>query len=146
MSKPLNEFGGWLRAFQIFTIIGICIQLGLMAGRVFYVGGQGAAAPWTLSTFVGMGWRLAVIVVALLILLKIRRAMPEVPTQVAKLIIASAAIRIVGSLVAAAIEQLPVRGLSSTLSNSVIIPGIWVGYFISSKRVLTFYGANAFKK
>jgi hypothetical protein len=157
LSKPLNEFGGWLsfcRFYVILNFIGITIFLALLLIKLI----KGAFMHITYSSQIIV---LAVIIifvsvifvfnlVQILKILKTRSSI--ISTKISKLFILWLVLNMVTSVIIFVMGYLNIlhgsfkidKFMNNALLNSITTLS-WLAYFRWSKRVKAFYGANAFE-
>ena len=144
--KPIDQFGGWLRFFQVTEVIRIIVAF-LMFWIWFHEVSAGKIAnPWGFGSITTLVIQLVGVIISSIILWFLSQRAPQTPTRIAKLVIASAAVFIGGKILIGIIEQLPTQKVSIGLFPSAVIAILWLEYFKSSKRVRGYYGRNAFQK
>jgi hypothetical protein len=158
VSKPLNEFGGWLsfcRFCVILSFILIIIDLVLVfiaLVAIAFTHPTNISSQDTVSAVVGV-FEVGIVVFIQVQMIKILKTRaPIIPTQISKLFIVWLVVIIAGFGVffvmyhfnmlpsSFAIDKFKI----STLAG-LIGPLSWLAYFRRSKRVKAYYGANAFK-
>ncbi|MCX5849374.1 MAG: hypothetical protein NTW65_07975 [Deltaproteobacteria bacterium] len=157
MSKPLNEFGGWLIFCRlcvilifIFIIKDVVLTfIVLVANPFMHV--TNISTQDTVSAWIGVFADGILIFIQIQILKILKTRAPIIPTQISRLFIAWSVIIIAMfgiTLVMNYFNMLPssfndkfniriLAGLSMPLS--------WLAYYRWSKRVNAYYGANAFE-
>lgn len=160
MSKPLNEFGGWLNFCGICVILSV-IMLSIDIVEVIIVLVVSAFTHLIINIsrqdivsgviVVFVNGILVFIQVQIIKILKERA--PIIPTQISKLFIVWLVVPIVIFGVVFLMHHFNMLPSSfkidklkiSNLLAVLIIPLSWLAYFRKSKRVKAYYGANAFE-
>ena len=147
MAKPLNEFGGWLRFFQVtcwLTLIIFAVNGALAVAAVFN--------QFSFQKLIVFSVLLAGVVVILSLLWKILRLLkvqsPKTPEQIAKKISLVAICAVIFSLVDT-FSGLWLFQMSLSFSSlmgllrPIVWFLVWSSYFKKSKRVNSHYGVGA---
>ncbi len=143
MPKPLNQFGGWLRFFQVFIWFFVVLLFISVAGFLALSLVGRIQQPWSSINMIRICSAIVLFPLILIIAIKIRLRIPTIPTILGELLIAVTVVQIIGAAVEAIIKQKHATLLAGPIVQA-IWAGIWILYFKNSKRVKAFYGANAF--
>ena len=147
MAKPLNEFGGWLRFFQVtcwLTVVVFVVNVFLSVAAIL--------KQFSLQRVLVFSVLITGIAIILSLLWKVLRLLkvksPEVPAQIIKKILLVTVFTVAFSLV----DVLSGLWLYQTSPSASSLVGlvrpivwylIWSTYFRKSKRVQAHYGVNA---
>jgi len=147
MAKPLNEFGGWLRFFQVIcwlTLIVYGVNVFVITGLVL-----DQPTPQKIFSFVvlifGIGF-LLFLIWKILRLLTVKA--PEIPGRIVKKMLVFTIVAALFSLADTCFSYwIYGMALSFRDARDFLRPIawylIWSSYFRKSKRVVAHYGANA---
>ncbi len=158
MSKPLNEFGGWLSFCRFCLILSLIIiikdvvlvSIALVANPFMHI--TNTSSQDTVSAVIGVFWAVILVLIQVQIIKILKTRAPIVPKQISKLLIVWLVVVIASFgvfLVMNHFNMLPnsleiAKFKISTLAG-LVIPISWLAYFSRSKRVKAYYGANAFE-
>lgn len=157
MSKPLNEFGGWLSFCKLCVILSfilmlkdvVLVSIALVANPFMHI--TSISTQDTVSAVIGVFAYgiLLFLQVQIIKVLKIR--VPIIPTQISKLFIVWLLVLLASFGVIFVIyhfKMMPnsfeINKLKISIIAGSIVPLSWLAYFRWSKRVKAYYGANAF--
>ena len=158
MSKPFNEFGGWLIFCRICVILSfvliikdvVLVLIALVANPFMHI--TDISRQDTVSAVIGVFFDVILVFIQVQMIKIFKTRAPIIPTQISKLFIVwlVVVIAIFGvSFVTDHFNMLPssleIDKLKISTFAGLIIPLSWLAYFRRSKRVKAYYGANAFE-
>lgn len=153
MAKPLNEFGGWLKFFQIINVfLIILILLYFVSTAYFAAGAFSSKIPFTKELKLSIVFMFTLFPLLYFFTGKILRLLkvksPEVPDDISRYIV-----YIIIVSVSAGIAEILffhsgdfskfIFSIFKSVIQPLVINIIWLAYFRRSKRVKEFYGENA---
>ncbi len=161
MRKPLNEFGGWLRFFSLLWWIHL-ISAGLQLINITYFVVKGIFADPTqllkLLLLVYIQWSIPILF-AIWVIRTVRIKSPDTPDKIFKIlflyfVVFSLVWILVPRVAYLAMFTPPDAKYYAKLLRNLMIAAmilfmystVWVQYFRKSKRVLAYYGKNAWGK
>jgi hypothetical protein len=146
MVKPISEYGGWLRFFRLVQSAWVLFTVVTLAFIIFSYTTKGASgASWDLFRLETTIATVVLISITLKIVFAVKKPHPHIPTLIATLLILSAIFSIAGSIVSIEFSDTRVKlNPLNDIARPILMTAIWVVYFRFSKRVRSFYGANAF--
>lgn len=148
MAKPINQFGGWLRFFQVMNIIAVIALPILSLFLLFAVGGTLATGDPFGALYFGIGIveMVAAFVISIVILIELSKRDIAVPRKIQKLLTIEVAFAVIcGGIV------VPLSDFSPALESDAIIDTlkgivqsigyfvVWNKYFGQSRRVQAVY-------
>ncbi len=153
MVKPLNEFGGWLKFFQIINVFSlILVALYFLSTLYFTAGALSSKNPLTNELKLSIAFMFTLFpalfyyTVRILKSLKIKSS--HVPDEISRYIRFILLFSVIAGVVeitlfvSSDISKL-VYDLFRSLIQPVVINIIWLMYFRKSVRVKEFYGQNS---
>lgn len=159
MSKPLNEFGGWLNFFRFCIILSLIfiikdLVLALIALTAFaFIHTANISSQAAISAVVGVLMSGVVLFVQVQILKKLKTQSTIIPTQISKLFIVWLVVILANIGIIFLMNRYYVLPTSFEIGKfkinalaSLIIPLSWLIYSYRSKRVKAYYGAKAFEQ
>jgi hypothetical protein len=157
VSKPLNEFGGWLTFFRIcvilsfiwITIDSVLVLIALIAGPFMQIT---YSRQDVISAVIGV-FACGILLFIQVQMIKIFKTQASIiPTQISKLFIIWLALLIASVGLAFVMyhfkmlpESLEINKFKMSIIAGSIIPFSCLAYFRWSRRVKTYYGANSFE-
>jgi Zn-dependent protease len=157
LSKPLNEFGGWLSFCKFCVILSFILIIkdvvltfiALEANLFMHV--TNISTQDSVSAWIGVFVDIILVFIQVQILKTLKTSAPVIPTQISKLFIVWLVIVIAMfgiTLVMNYFNMLPSSfndKFNIRILAGLIMPLSWLAYFRWSKRVKAYYGANAFE-
>lgn len=158
MSKPLNEFGGWLSFCKFCVILSfifiikdvVLTSIPLVANPFMHV--TNISTQDTASAWIGVFVDVILVFIQVQILKILKTSTPVIPTKISKLfivwvvvIIASFGVFFVMYHFKILPDSLEINKLKMSIIAGSTIPLSSLAYFRWSKRVKAYYGANAFE-
>ena len=154
MAKPLHQFGGWLRFFQIANIISLIIG-GLAFILVLYVYFEASSSNQyipdveTAAIIFGVIKMPVFFYLTIKVLGHLKVKSPSSPEDVSRFI----RYALIFAIVSSAVEVMVYSNYDNSSNQifesvklviqSIISAAIWLSYFKKSVRVKKFYGKNA---
>ena len=157
MAKPLDEFGGWLKAYYVLMIIGVIAGMValLLSPAALFEFKESAGIPGGLFGLIIIKLcGIPLLILGFYALSIIKKREPRIPSLLAIFLIINVIVSVFMSLCeshwASLHPLLPVRYQPQNFFFSAIqkigLGLIWFQYFRVSKRVKLYYGGNAFEK
>ena len=161
MPKPLNEFGGWLRFFLLLWWIHlISASLQLVNVTFFLVNGipSGSTRLFKILLIVYIQWSIPILF-AIWVIRTVRVKSADTPDKILKILFLYVVVFILVWILLPRVAYFAMftspdtkyyvkvlRNLMIAAMILFIYCTVWVQYFRKSKRVLTYYGKNAWGK
>jgi len=134
MDKPLNEFGGWLRVFQVVLWFNFVVAGVSTLGFIFLLlKGKTSFALWILIPH-----EFVFTFLYFLLILRLAKKSPETPNYISKVIIAMLALAVISLILYVVLNHQILQALK-IFGPKIGWAIIWFTYFKSSKRVKMFY-------
>jgi hypothetical protein len=145
MSKPLNEYGGWLRFFYITNWIHIVSLVYVVLIFLPLLSGRPLDSFYWFSFLVDSGLRVFFVYKIVRV---IKKQEVDTPDRIARLLtcvlLVPCFVVVPKIYFARLVAGAPgVRAAVITVINAAVWFCIWTAYFRKSKRVLAYYGKNA---
>ena len=154
MVKPLNEFGGWLKFFQLINVFCLILVMLYSLSTLYYAAGAfSSKIPFTDELKLSAAFMFTLFPLLFYYTIKILKALriqsPHIPDEI------SGYIRniMIFSVIAGIVEVSYLKSspdmtqqaydLFRSLIQPIIMNLIWLLYFRKSVRVKEFYGKNA---
>jgi len=147
MAKPLDEFGGWLRFFEITSWIGVVVISGLCMFLLLALAGVERTGDF-MSILISAVDSIVYVVLMIKLLKIIRIKDPETPSKVVgflKLVVLFTVLFTVCDIISAYFffdkkEFLELAGVNGkAITQAVFWFLVWRSYFTKSKRVEAYY-------
>jgi hypothetical protein len=153
MVKPLNEFGGWLKLFQIINVFSmILVTLYFLSTLYFAAGAFSSKNPLTNELKLSIAFMFTLFPALFYYTFKILKSLKikssHVPDEISGYIRYILIFSVIAGVVEITLFASPdisklVYDLFRSLIQPIVINVIWLIYFRKSVRVKEFYGQNA---
>lgn len=153
MIKPLNEFGGWLKLFQIINIFSlILVTLYFLSTLYFTAGALSLKNPLTNELKLSIVFMFTLFPALFYYTVKILKSLkiksPHVPDEISgyiRFILLVSVIAGVVEIILFSSQEISklVYDIFRSLIQPVVMNIIWLVYFKKSVRVKEFYGQNS---
>jgi hypothetical protein len=153
MVKPLNEFGGWLKFFQIINVFSlILVTLYFLSTLYFAAGAFSSKNAFTSELKLSIAFMFTLFPALLFYTFKILKSLKikesHVPDEISGYIRYILLFSVIAGVVEITLFAAPdisklVYDLFRSLIQPIVINIIWLLYFRKSVRVKEFYGRNS---
>jgi len=153
MVKPLNEFGGWLKFFQVINVFCLTLLMLYFLSTLYYAAGAfSSKIPFTNELKLSIAFMFTLFPLLIFYTFKILKSLkiksPGIPDEISGYIRYILIFSVIAGVVEISFFGSPdlsgiIYDISRSLVQPIVINLIWIAYFRKSVRVKEYYGQNA---